>query len=70
MSLFTWVEKSLPKMKWYDMSLLKLSVFFFTLFLVTAWAGFRTFVLGVEWYWYFILFVIAAVPLLKKMFSK
>lgn len=70
MSLFTWVEKLIPKMKWHDISLLKLSVFFFTLFLVTAWAGFRNFILGFEWYWYLILFVIVSIPLMKRMFSK
>ena len=62
-------EGFIKKMKWYDLSLLKLAVFFTTLFLVTAWAGFRNFVLGFEWYWYLVIAVILMVPLLKKMFS-
>lgn len=62
-------EGFIRKMKWYDLSLLKLAVFFTTLFLVTAWEGFRNFVLGFAWYWYLIIAVILMVPLLKKMFS-
>ena len=34
MKLLKQVEKIAKKMKWYDFSMLKLSVFFFTLFLV------------------------------------
>lgn len=68
MNLINWMEKNIKKMKWYDVSLLKLAVFFMTLFLITAWAGFRNVVLGVEWYWYLIVGVILMVPLLKRMF--
>lgn len=68
MSLTEWIEKNIRKMKWYDISLLKLTVFFATLFLITAWAGFRNFVLGFEWYWYLIITIILMVPLFKKMF--
>jgi len=57
-------------MKWYDFPLLKASVFFFTLFLLTVWDGFRIFVLGVQWYWYLVLAVIVAIPLWKKMFAE
>ncbi len=69
MSMFEMVENCAKKMKWYDFSLLKLSMFFFTLFLVSVWAGFRDFVLGVAWYWHLVLAVVVAIPLLKKMFS-
>ena len=69
MGLFKWYEKHIEKFKWYDVSLFKLSMFFFTLFLVTVWSGFRNFILGFAWYWYFILFVIVTIPLLKKMFE-
>ncbi|MBT4577168.1 hypothetical protein HOM13_01890 [Candidatus Woesearchaeota archaeon] len=70
MNLFKKVEKLAKKMKWYDISLLKGTVFFFTLFLVTAWAEFRNLVLGVHWTWYLMLSIIFMIPLLKKMFSK
>ncbi|PIZ52448.1 hypothetical protein COY27_00440 [Candidatus Woesearchaeota archaeon CG_4_10_14_0_2_um_filter_33_13] len=69
MSFTKWLEKVVKKMKWYDISLLKLTVFFATLFLITAWTGFRELVLGFAWYWYLIIMVILMLPLLKKMFS-
>ncbi len=55
-------------LKWYDLSLLKLCVFFFTLFLVAVWPAFRNLVLSIAWYWFLIIGVILAIPLLKKMF--
>ena len=68
MSLAKLAGKFVKKAKWYDFSLLKLDVFFCTLFLITAWPGFRNFVLGFAWYWYLIIAIIFAIPLLKKMF--
>ncbi|MGV8086814.1 MAG: hypothetical protein ACP5N1_04235 [Candidatus Woesearchaeota archaeon] len=53
---------------WYDISLLKLCVMFFTLFLVTVWPAFRTLVFSIDWYWYLIIGVILAIPLLRKLF--
>ena len=52
MNLIKMVENCAKKMKWQDMSLLKLCVFFTTLFLITAWTGFRNLVLSFDWYWY------------------
>ncbi|USN45576.1 MAG: hypothetical protein H6502_00385 [Candidatus Woesearchaeota archaeon] len=69
MNLFGLAEELGKKMKWYDFSLLKLSVFFATLFLMTAWSGFRTLVLGIAWYWFLIITILLMIPLLKKMFS-
>lgn len=63
------IENYAKRIRWYDISLLKLTVFFATLFLVTAWAGFRNLVLGFEWYWYLIITVVLMIPLLKKLFS-
>ena len=68
MGLTEWLGKNAKKMKWYDISLVKLTVFFMTLFLITAWTGFRNFVLGVEWYWYLIAAISLMIPLLKRMF--
>jgi len=56
-------------MKLWDYSLLKLSVFFATLFLVTVWPGFRNLVMGIAWYWYLIAMIICTIPLLKKFFK-
>ncbi len=64
------MERFMKKAKWYDMSCLKLCVFFCTLFLITAWTGFRNLVLSVAWYWYATLAIIFAIPLLVKMYKK
>jgi hypothetical protein len=69
MCLFKWAEKSIKKLKWYDMSMLKMDVFFFTLFLIAVWPAFRSLVLGVEWFWYLAIALVLMIPLLKKMFS-
>ena len=68
MKCCTWLNKKTKNMKWYHFSFLKLSVFFATLFLVTAWTGFRNVVLDVAWYWYLLLMIVCMAPLLKKMF--
>ena len=56
-------------MHWYDISLVKLTVFFTTLFLVTAWTGFRNVVMGFAWYWYLLIAVVLIIILLWKMFT-
>jgi hypothetical protein len=68
MQLTKWTEKTIKKMKWYDMSLLKLCVFFWTVFLITAWADFRNLIFSIQWYWYLIIAIVLMLPLLKKMF--
>ena len=69
MGLFKWIEKNIKKLKWYDIPLLKLDVFCFTLFLITVWPAFRNLVLGIEWFWYLAVSLVLMVPILKKMFS-
>jgi len=66
MGLLKMHEKAAKKMKWYHFKLLKLCVFFWTLFLITVWPWFRNIVLGVKWYWYLIIAVILMIPLVKK----
>lgn len=56
--------------KWYDYSILKASVFFFTLFLITAWADFRNLIMGVHYAWYLLVAIIFSLYLMKKMFMK
>lgn len=70
MGLFDWLDSNITKMRWYDISLIKLSVFFSTLFLLTAWSSFRDVALRIGWQWYLGLAIITMVPILKKMFSK
>jgi len=68
MGLTQWLDGTIKKMRWYDISLVKLTVFFTTLFLITVWEGFRNLVLGFDWYWYLIIGIVLIIPLLKKMF--
>jgi len=70
MFLTEWADRLIGKMKWYDISLIKLAMFFATLFLITVWAGFHDFVMGFSWYWYLILMVVVSIPALIKMFSR
>ena len=68
MNLIKWVEKSIKKMKWHDISLIKLSTFFATLFLITAWPAFRELVMRFDWYVYLVLTIVFAIPVMKKTF--
>lgn len=68
MDLFKFADRAIAKMKWYDISLLKLTMFFFTLFLLTAWPAFKDFFMEIEWYWYLLLSILFMAPILKKMF--
>jgi len=69
MNIFKLSEKLAKKMTWVDFAMFKGSVFFFTLFLVTAWVGFRNVVFSIDWYWHLIVGIILMIPLWKKMFS-
>ncbi len=64
-----WRDRLIKRIKWYDFSLIKASVFFFTLFLLTVWPDFRTFTLSINPYIYLILFIIVSIPVMKKMLS-
>lgn len=55
-----WMKSYVKKMEWYDIGLIKLSVFFFTLFLITVWPGFNKLVMNIDWYWFLIVGVIFA----------
>ena len=68
MDIFKWVESKVKKMKWYDISLVKLTVFFATLFLITAWTGFRDLVMTVAWFWYLLITLVLMLPIMKRMF--
>jgi len=55
-------------LKWYEVSLLKLCVVFCTLFLITVWPALGNVVLSVAWYWYLMIAIILAIPLVKKLY--
>lgn len=69
MGLFSWIESYIQKMKWYDISLIKASVLFAVLFLMTIAPAVADWLLAIAWYWYLGLFVIVMIPILKKLFS-
>ena len=62
-------EKLVKNMKWYDVSLLKGSTFFLTLFLVTLWPQFQRAVFMIPWYIHLILGLAIGLPLIIKMFK-
>lgn len=63
---FKQMEKNIKKMHWYDISLVKMSVLFFTLMIAKFWPG----ILGLEWYYYLILGVLFAIVPAGKVFKK
>jgi hypothetical protein len=66
MWLFSWAENGMKKLKWYDISLFKLSVAAFILMVAKLWAP----ILSLDWYWYGIIFVVLTIYLLFKMFGE
>ena len=62
-------DKLIKKLGFWDIVLTQWAVFFFTLFLITIWSGFRNLVLSIDWYWFLIVGIILAIPVWKKMFS-
>lgn len=66
MSCFEWANKKVKKMDWIDIALTKLGVAAFILMLATFWPV----LLDFPWYWYAIIFVLAAIRPWTKMFGK
>ncbi len=60
------MESKIPKMKWYDIGFVKLSVAGFVLFLAKIWSD----LLALEWYWYLLIGVLAMIRPLYVMFSE
>jgi hypothetical protein len=69
MCFIKWFAGKVGKMTWLDFALTKLSVFFFTLFLIKVWPDFRSLVMSIEWFWYLIICLVVASPVLKKILS-
>jgi hypothetical protein len=65
MSLNEWMNSKMEKLHWTDISLVKLSTAAFVLMLAILWPP----LLSLEWYWYGLVFVIAAIKPLYKVFS-
>lgn len=65
MGLFSWVEEGMKKYRWYDISLLKISVAAFILMVAKLWAP----LLSLEWWWYGVVGAVTCVYLMYKMFK-
>lgn len=57
MSIFSWVDSKIKQYRWFDISLIKLSVFSFSLLI----AKFYPAILSLDWYFYLIIVVLAAI---------
>ncbi len=58
-----WADARVQKLSWIDMGLVKLSVFAFALMIAKLWEP----ILSLEWYWYAIIFIAAAIPPLIRI---
>lgn len=54
---FKWLNSKVKKMRWYDVSLTKLSVAGFILMIAKLWPP----LISLEWYWYLVIGVLAAI---------
>jgi hypothetical protein len=57
MGFNTWANSKLKKITWVDVSLIKISAAAFALMVAKLWEPF----LSLDWYWYAIIFVVAAI---------
>tara|TARA_Y100000310_G_scaffold341126_3_gene439261 strand:+ start:1061 stop:1264 length:204 start_codon:yes stop_codon:yes gene_type:complete len=64
MNIFEMVDKKIPSLRWYDFSLIKLSVAGFILWIAKLWSP----LLSLSATTYLIIGIVAALPLMKKMF--
>ena len=63
--MFEWMNSNIQKCVWYDISLVKLSTAAFILMIAKLWTP----ILSLEWYWYLIIAVLAAIMPVMKMFG-
>lgn len=61
-----WMDGRVQTLGWIDMGLVKLSVFAFALMVAKLWEP----ILSLEWYWYGIIFVLAAIPPIFRIFRQ
>ncbi|MFC1728143.1 hypothetical protein ACFLZ7_01600 [Nanoarchaeota archaeon] len=66
MSLINLWKKGIKKLDWKDMGLIKLSVAGFILMIAKLWAP----LLNLAWYWYGLIFVLAAIRPFNKAYLK
>ena len=64
--MLEWMNSKIQKCVWYDISLVKLSTAAFILMVAKLWAP----ILSLDWYWYLIIGVIAAIKPAGIIFGK
>ena len=65
-----WFGMSLKHFDQLDMALLKLALIAFTLFVVSAWPAFASWVLGMPWVYFLVAWIVFAIRPLIKAFKK
>lgn len=66
MGLFDWMNSKIANIRWYDISLTKLSTAAFILMIAKLWNP----ILILDWYWYLVIGVLAAISPIMKMLKK
>jgi len=66
MGLFTWIEAKMQNLHWYDISLTKIATAAFILMIAKFWPG----ILGLDWYWYLVIGIVAATRPVMAMFTE
>ncbi len=66
MSFGTWTDSRIKKCNWIDIQFLKLSIVGFVLMIAKLWKP----LLSLDWYWYALIFVLAAIKPVSKVFGK
>jgi hypothetical protein len=63
MDLISWWNSKIKTLNCYDLGFIKLSAFLFALLLAKLYMP----LISLDWYWYAILFVLAAIPPVAKI---
>jgi len=66
MGIVSWYNEKIKKMDIWDIGCVKLAVAAIVLLIAKYWAP----LLSLEWYWYVLVFVLASLRPLKKVFGK
>jgi uncharacterized membrane protein YdfJ with MMPL/SSD domain len=66
MNLFKWANSVVKKMDWLDLGLVKISVAAAVLLIAKLWPP----ILGLDWYWYALVFVIVVIKPMGKVLGK
>lgn len=66
MSFTIWADEKVKKLNWIDIKLIKISVAGFVLMLAKLWEP----LLSLDWYWYALIFILAAIKPMRKALGK